>query len=1480
MVDDDSRPSSVKTPRIVQLSLHNAHLEENEVLEVMGLANDIKIPKILLDTGAAANFVSLGWIRENNLEHKVVSSKLNVVELGATGNNMKIFGKIKLDVSIEEQEATADFEVFDTGRDMILGMRSLLRDFFPVLSNRVHQIRHVLSCAEEEKKALYNLDLTIGSPKYPKEPKGHRVDVATDMAEGEIRALHPGPEEEAEELQDIDNEYKNMTVRDEILLKEEEYENLIKSNSMLDESFTKSTEFKDIMSEISKKEIFAPSRWEGLKKVEPVSIDLIEGAPTYMHDKVRRIASTLQTPAENALKENVKDGFLVLDSSSRYSSALVVVEKPKTPHIARLCGDFTRINKIIVPRTLAIPDALLSLETMKKYKLFAESDWTRSFHQIPITNDTSKLLTIITPYGAYRPRFLPEGVQPASGILAEVVREIFGDYREWCLAVHDNILIGAHDEEDLLRKWKIIMRRCEDYNIKLSPSKTKVGLKEVEWFGYMVGYGKYWASDKRLEAITKVKFPTTQQAMRRFIGMSVFVAPFIENYAQIAAPLTALLAKDIEWSEVLKNVNEHMPNFDKLKEGIKDATRLHLPNYNLQWILRTDASDIATGGVLMQVNPDNPIQQEEPIAYVSHKFSKEAKRWSVLEKELFSIIFAMKRLDYYIRGKALLIETDHSNILYLDKTIIPKLLRWKLLINSYPITIKHIPGRLNTVADALSRADMDTEVNGKASETTTQLNYIDQTLQQIVYSGGKELQHIINNDDLTAVLFNLSINPVVEGKGQQLETDVRAKFDEAHIKGKIHKGALKTYNRLALLYPDLKIRFDAVQQQVDACPTCQKFKADILDAVKTLRYGLKAETHRSLVCVDVLGMEKDTNENIYCYVITNAATKLLYLYPSKTKNELATINALLSYIGIYGIMDAIRSDPGAEFTAHSVKHLFNRLGITWQLGVVGRPQSHGTEKSVGKTIESVRVILAEAKEDLQWSDPAVLSTLAFLWNTEVNKETDDTPFNLTFGKGDKDFNRLTGDITDVDTSIATTQYLNALDKHLTVARETAQGVRLARQQDRQSSNNPPGNHQYLPGDLVFLKDKGPMRARKFLANKLGPYRVVEQKEEGRVLLQDITDDSKQKEAHHNLLSIFEGSTVQAKKLAILDKGENVINSITDCRGSIYAKAFTTYKVIWEDGTTTWEPYGVVSNTIPFDDFTRDYPHLKRLLMTNVEFREWQTKIKGLTKRELAESYYVPEVSAVPINDKAIHAFALNIHYLDKVDLFSNIKYERIRPSRAYRGTSWTIDPLDRISDPKIFVFVRCYLVKITKNKFDIWIPVLSEKNSYRTLPARGAYVTSLNASDLVQFVAAIPQALSEPYKDIIEIDNNMIERTNIRELIYPDLWEEGIRRQRQSVQRVLRNPEAVEEEHEEPTSKGELYDKEGTIRILGKKYDVVVKGEFDDGDILVRVNKTGNEIKMRPAAVSIKNSLPLALLTRKGIISYSPAGTQLLYTND
>ena len=42
----------------------------------------------------------------------------------------------------------------------------------------------------------------------------------------------------------------------------------------------------------------------------------------------------------------------------------------------------------------------------------------------------SDLLSVQTPWGLVRPKFLPEGVGPASGLLQHIVRTIFEDFSE------------------------------------------------------------------------------------------------------------------------------------------------------------------------------------------------------------------------------------------------------------------------------------------------------------------------------------------------------------------------------------------------------------------------------------------------------------------------------------------------------------------------------------------------------------------------------------------------------------------------------------------------------------------------------------------------------------------------------------------------------------------------------------------------------------------------------------------------------------------------------------------------------------------------------------------------------------------------------------------------------------------------------------------------------------------------------------------
>ena len=124
-----------------------------------------------------------------------------------------------------------------------------------------------------------------------------------------------------------------------------------------------------------------------------------------------------------------------------------------------------------------------------KFKIFVDLDMANSFHQIPISQQFSELLSVQTPWGLVRPKFLPEGVGPASGLLKNLVRDIFKDFEEWTVVIFDNFLVLANDHQDAYDKLEKILKKCEEYGIVLKMKKSWIGVETVTFFGYEVTHG-------------------------------------------------------------------------------------------------------------------------------------------------------------------------------------------------------------------------------------------------------------------------------------------------------------------------------------------------------------------------------------------------------------------------------------------------------------------------------------------------------------------------------------------------------------------------------------------------------------------------------------------------------------------------------------------------------------------------------------------------------------------------------------------------------------------------------------------------------------------------------------------------------------------------------------------------------------------------------------------------------------------------------
>lgn len=127
---------------------------------------------------------------------------------------------------------------------------------------------------------------------------------------------------------------------------------------------------------------------------------------------------------------------------------------------------------------------------------------------------------------------------------------------------------------------------------------------------------------------------------------------------------------------------------------------LTYPDFTEEFEIFVDASEIGFGAVLTQTH-DNI---NRPIYYASKSFTKGEQNKSTIEQELIAIHWAIKQFRPYIYGKEFVVRSDHRLLVYLFGLKDPssRLTRVRIDLEEHTFTVKHIAGRDNVCADALS----------------------------------------------------------------------------------------------------------------------------------------------------------------------------------------------------------------------------------------------------------------------------------------------------------------------------------------------------------------------------------------------------------------------------------------------------------------------------------------------------------------------------------------------------------------------------------------------------------------------------------------------------------------------------------------------------------------------------------------------------------------------------------------------------------
>jgi hypothetical protein len=256
----------------------------------------------------------------------------------------------------------------------------------------------------------------------------------------------------------------------------------------------------------------------------------------------------------------------------------------------------------------------------------------------------------------------------------------------------DDILIDARNEEEHEKHLRIILQIHREHQLYAKFSKCAFWLKEVPFLGHVISAEGISIDPSKVQEVLDWKSLKLVTQIHSFLGLVGYYHRFIPNFSKIAKRMTKLLEKDakFKWSEECEEA------FLTLKKLVTIAPVLAQPNIEKPFDVYCDASSTDIG-VLMQ--------DGHAIAYASRQLRRHEKHYPTHGLELLVVVHALKVWRHYLFGNLVHIYTDHKSPKYLftQPNLNMMQQRWLVLIKDYELEIHHHPGKVNIMADVMSR---------------------------------------------------------------------------------------------------------------------------------------------------------------------------------------------------------------------------------------------------------------------------------------------------------------------------------------------------------------------------------------------------------------------------------------------------------------------------------------------------------------------------------------------------------------------------------------------------------------------------------------------------------------------------------------------------------------------------------------------------------------------------------------------------------
>ena len=696
---------------------------------------------------------------------------------------------------------------------------------------------------------------------------------------------------------------------------------------------------------------------------------IITSSPRPLAATPRRLYGDKLESAKAYFQEMISQG-ICRPSKSPWSSPLHLVKKQNGAW--RPCGDYRRLNLITKPDAYPLPYLQDFVVCLKDKQVFSTLDIRSAFWTIPMADQDIEKTAITTPFGLFEFVKMPFGLCNAAQTFQRHMDCIFREMPDIFVYL-DDILVASVDRESHLSTLKKILQILANHGMNVNHEKSVLAKPVVIFLGFEVSREGIKPTQIKSQEILDFPRPLSIKQVRRFTGMLNFYRKCIPKLSHILAPLFSMSEEDFTWTE------ERVKAFEAAKTALSNAVTIAYPDFNLPFHLYTDASSVAIGGALQQIQNGKVI----PLGFFSRKLHGAELNYCTFDAELLAIRSAVEHFVPIIEGRKLIIFTDHKPLVAAftkAENRSPRQARHFAFISEFTSQIQHIPGEKNIVADALSRPHTD----AISSESLASEQSLDPQISAFLASRSHQtqMQTLPSGSCLLLVNNNAQFKPFVP---LQLRKQI---FD--HFHNLCHSPAAPTRIAIEREYFWPAMRNDVARWCAECIP-CQQAK--VTRHIKIPPVQIPVPNVRfSHVNIDLVGPLPPSPEGFrHLLTMMDRFTRWPEAIPLKNIYAADVASAfLLHWVARFGVPELVTTDQGTQFES-DLFHQFNTLlGIDRIRTAPFNPRANGLIERFHRTLKAS---LYARKQDWLTALPLVLLGLRTTFRDTLKA----SPAELVFG---------------------------------------------------------------------------------------------------------------------------------------------------------------------------------------------------------------------------------------------------------------------------------------------------------------------------------------------------------------------------------------------------------------------------------------------------------------------------------------------------